>query len=130
MFKVNNENTRTTSMTLFSTVSIVYFEQVKVSWVNTLLVHIRHVIRNFCRYCTFVLTLFCFWWFIMKKRGITLTAALTLTLRGYESAIALNFSGQEPLGRFLKIGALQKLGHFFNFWKSKPNIDQRWIIWK
>ena len=40
MFKGNNENTRTTSMRLFSTVSIVYFEQVNVSWVNTLLVHI------------------------------------------------------------------------------------------
>ena len=38
MFKVNNENTRTTSMTRFSTVSIVYFEQVKVSWVTTTLV--------------------------------------------------------------------------------------------
>ena len=36
MFKVNNENTRTTSMTLFPTVSIVYFEQVNVSRVNTL----------------------------------------------------------------------------------------------
>ena len=46
MFKVNNEKTRTTSMTPFSTVSIVYFEQVNVSWVNTLLVHIRRVTRN------------------------------------------------------------------------------------
>ena len=35
MFKFNDENTRTTSMTHFSTVSIVYFEQVNVSWVNT-----------------------------------------------------------------------------------------------
>ena len=32
---VNNENTRTMSITLFSTVSIVLFEQVNVSWVNT-----------------------------------------------------------------------------------------------
>ena len=32
MFKVNNKNTRMTSMTLFSSVSIVYFEQVNVSW--------------------------------------------------------------------------------------------------
>ena len=48
MFKVNKENTRTMSMTLFSTDSIVYFEQVNVSWVNTyLLVHIRRVTRNF-----------------------------------------------------------------------------------
>ena len=47
MFKVNNENTRTTSMTLFSTASIVYFEQANVNWVNTLLVHIRRVTRNF-----------------------------------------------------------------------------------
>ena len=31
MLEVNNENTRTMSMTLFSTVSIVYFEQVNVS---------------------------------------------------------------------------------------------------
>ena len=63
MFKVNNENSRTTSVTLFSTASIVYFKQVKVSWVNTLLVHIRRVFRN--------------------------------------------FSGQEPLGMFLKIRALK-----------------------
>ena len=46
MPKVNNENTRTTSMTLFSTVSIFYFEQVNVIWVNILLVHIRRVTRN------------------------------------------------------------------------------------
>ena len=47
MFKVNNENTRTSSMTLFSTISIVYFDQVNVSVVNILLVHIRCVTRNF-----------------------------------------------------------------------------------
>ena len=47
MLEVNNENTRTMSMTLFSTVSIVYFEQVNFSWVNTLLVHIIAVTRNF-----------------------------------------------------------------------------------
>ena len=47
MFKVNNENIRTTSMTLFSTISIVYFEQVNVSWVNILLVQIRRVTKNF-----------------------------------------------------------------------------------
>ena len=49
MFKVNNENTRTTFMTLFSTVSIVYFEQANVNWVNTLLVHIRGITRNCSR---------------------------------------------------------------------------------
>ena len=32
MFKVNNKNTRMTSMTHFSSVSIVEFEQVNVSW--------------------------------------------------------------------------------------------------
>ena len=32
MFKVNNKNTRITSMTLFSSVSIADFEQVNVSW--------------------------------------------------------------------------------------------------
>ena len=32
MFKVNNENTRKTSMTAFSSVSIVNFEQVNISW--------------------------------------------------------------------------------------------------
>ena len=32
MFKVNNKNTRTTSVTAFCTVSIVDFEQVNVSW--------------------------------------------------------------------------------------------------
>ena len=32
MFKVNNKNTRMTSMTPFSGVSIVEFEQVNVSW--------------------------------------------------------------------------------------------------
>ena len=47
MLEVNNENTRTMSMTLFSTVSIVYFEQVNFSWVNTQLVHIIGVTRNF-----------------------------------------------------------------------------------
>ena len=47
MFKVNNENTRTMSMTLFFTISIVYFEKVNVSWVNTLLVHLIRVTRNF-----------------------------------------------------------------------------------
>ena len=47
MFKVNNGNTRTTSMTLFSAISIVYFEQVNVSWVDILLVHIRRVTRIF-----------------------------------------------------------------------------------
>ena len=47
MLKVKNENTRTTSMALFSTVSIVYLEQVNVSWVNTLLVQIRRVTRTF-----------------------------------------------------------------------------------
>ena len=47
MLKVKNENTRTTSMALFSTVSIVYLEQVNVNWVNTLLVQIRRVTRTF-----------------------------------------------------------------------------------
>ena len=32
MFKVNNKSTRMTSMTRFSSVSIVDFEQVNVSW--------------------------------------------------------------------------------------------------
>ena len=32
MFKVNNKNTRMTSMTHFSSVSIADFEQVNVSW--------------------------------------------------------------------------------------------------
>ena len=32
MFKVNNKNTRTTSLTPFSSVSIADFEQVNVSW--------------------------------------------------------------------------------------------------
>ena len=32
MFKVNNKDTRTTSMTSFSSVSIVKFEQVNVCW--------------------------------------------------------------------------------------------------
>ena len=32
MFKVNNKNNRMTSMTRFSSVSIVDFEQVNVSW--------------------------------------------------------------------------------------------------
>ena len=32
MFKVNNKNTRMTSMTRFSSVSIADFEQVNVSW--------------------------------------------------------------------------------------------------
>ena len=32
MFKVNNKNTRKTSLTPFSSVSIVGFEQVNVSW--------------------------------------------------------------------------------------------------
>ena len=32
MFKVNNKNTRKTSLTPFSSVSIVDFEQVNVSW--------------------------------------------------------------------------------------------------
>ena len=35
MLKVKNENIRTISMALFSTFSIVYLEQVNVSWVNT-----------------------------------------------------------------------------------------------
>ena len=47
MFKVNYENIRKTSMTLYSTVFIVYFKQVNVSWVNTLLFYIRCVITNF-----------------------------------------------------------------------------------
>ena len=34
MFKVNNENIRTTSMTSFSGVSMVDFEQVNVIWVG------------------------------------------------------------------------------------------------
>ena len=32
MFKVNNKNSRMTSMTRFSSISIVDFEQVNVSW--------------------------------------------------------------------------------------------------
>ena len=34
MFKVNHENTRTVSLTPFSSVSVVDFEQVHVSWVR------------------------------------------------------------------------------------------------
>ena len=44
-------------------------------------------------YCTFVPPFF-YWWFIMKKRGLTLTVTLLLRgaegLRGYECAIAPN----------------------------------------
>ena len=35
MFKVNNKNTKTTSVTLISSVSIVDFEHVNVSWLET-----------------------------------------------------------------------------------------------
>ena len=40
MFKVNNKNTRTTSLTPFSSVSIADFEQINGSWIvytNTML---------------------------------------------------------------------------------------------
>ena len=47
MFKFNNENTRTMSMAHFSTVSIADLEQVNINWINTLLVYIKHVTRNF-----------------------------------------------------------------------------------
>ena len=44
MFKVNNKNTRITSMTLFSSVSIADFEQVNVSWVTSFIIFLQLIL--------------------------------------------------------------------------------------